>query len=113
MEGDFHPARMRGLLASLLDVVFAALVLATLVVAMLTLLSDNARDELARAYARQFALKAETACPTHLGNAFWFACASEVRRINPPASAPPAPAAAATPRTPRPAAAPPRPAGAR
>ena len=82
MEGDFHPARLRSLWATFLDAIFAAAVVATLLMAVLTMLSDNARDELARAYARQFVLKAEADCPNGFGNAFWFACASEVRRIN-------------------------------
>jgi len=91
MEGDFHPARLRGVMSVLLDVVFAMLVLVVLLTSVLTLLSDNARDELARAYARQFNPKTENDCPGSFGNAFWFACASEVRRLN--ATAPAAPAA--------------------
>jgi len=82
MYDDFHPARLRGLMSVLLDVVFAMLVLVVLLTSVLTLLSDNARDQLARAYARQFGSKTETDCPAAFGNAFWFACASEVRRIN-------------------------------
>jgi len=89
MEGEFHPARLRGVMSVLLDVVFAMLVLVVLLTSVLTLLSDNARDELARAYARQFNPKTENDCPGSFGNAFWFACASEVRRLN--ATAPAAP----------------------
>jgi hypothetical protein len=91
-------------MATLLDIVFAALVMITLTVSVLTMLSDSARDALARAYARQFDARTETDCPTTFGNAFWFACASEARRINParlaraavapPVTAPPRPAPA-------------------
>jgi hypothetical protein len=93
MSDEFHPARLRSTVATLLDALFAAAVVAVLLSAVLNLLSSDARQDLARAYARQFALKAESDCPTAFGNAFWFTCASEVRRIN----AVPAPAAAVRP----------------
>ena len=82
MSDDFHPARLRSTVATLLDALFAAAVVAVLMAAVLNLLSSDARQDLARAYARQFALKAEAQCPTAFGNAFWFTCAAEVRRIN-------------------------------
>ena len=60
--------------------------MAVLLAAVLNLLSSDARQDLARAYARQFALKLESDCPAAFGNAFWFSCAGEVRRINPSAA---------------------------
>ena len=54
-----------------------------------------ARDNLARSYAQRFRLATENECPTSLGKPFWFACASEVRRLHPapqaPAGSPPSP----------------------
>jgi hypothetical protein len=69
---------------ALLDVTFALTVLATFAVSILTLLNDGSRDDLARAYARRFQLATEDQCPMTLGKPFWFACASETRRLNPP-----------------------------
>jgi hypothetical protein len=64
----------------MLDVAVVIAALATLVIATLTLLNAGAQDRMARAYARQFAVAQEEACPTMVGKAFWFSCASEVRR---------------------------------
>jgi hypothetical protein len=90
MSGDFHPASVRGVGTAIVDVMFALSVLAILATSLLTMLNDDSRDQLARAYARQFRVATEDDCPRTLGKPFWFACASEARRLNP--APPPAPA---------------------
>jgi hypothetical protein len=84
MSADFHPVGLRGMGTAILDITFALTVLATFGVSILTLLTNDARDQLAHAYARQFRVATEDECPRTLGKPFWFACASEVRRIHPP-----------------------------
>lgn len=83
-----HPAKVKVAGAALVDVAFALVVVFTLIVAMITLFDGGVRDQLARAYVRQFRPASEDECPRGFGKAFWFACGIEVRRINasPPAS---------------------------
>lgn len=92
MDADFHPARVRGFGAAILDVTFAISVLAIFATSFLTLLNNDTRDELAHAYARQFRVASEDDCPRTLGKPFWFACASEARRLNVPLTPRSAPA---------------------
>jgi hypothetical protein len=82
---------MRRAGTAIVDVMFALSVLAILATVLLTLVNNDARDELARAYARQFRVTTEDDCPRSFGKPFWFACASEARRLNepePPVTAP-------------------------
>lgn len=67
--------------AALLDVALGISVLGTLAIVFITALAPGAQDRLARAYARQFRVESEDACPAVLGKAFWFSCASEARRL--------------------------------
>jgi hypothetical protein len=73
---------------AIVDVMVSISVLAILATSMLTLLNNDSRDALARDYARQFRVATEDDCPRSLGKPFWFACASETRRLNPPLSPP-------------------------
>jgi hypothetical protein len=83
MKADFRPARIRGTAAAVLDVVLALAAMATLTIAILTVVNDGAQDRLARTYAQRLSVAQESGCPTALGKAFWFSCASEVRRLHP------------------------------
>lgn len=85
MARNFHPAEIKGTGAALLDVVLGISVLGTLAIMLVTALDTGAQDRLARAYARQFRIEREEACPAVLGKAFWFSCASEVRLKTPQA----------------------------
>jgi hypothetical protein len=84
MSETFHPLNVRDTAGAIVDVMVSISVLAILATSMLTLLNNDSRDALARAYARQFRLTSEDECPRSLGKPFWFACASEARRLNPP-----------------------------
>lgn len=81
MANGFQPARTRGAAAAFLDVALGMAMLGTLAIGLLTALDNGAQDRLARAYARQFRVESEDACPAVLGKPFWFACASEARRL--------------------------------
>jgi hypothetical protein len=59
----------------------AASIVAAIIVTILGLASDKGRDDIARTYARQFGVRGEDDCPRNLGGAFWFSCASEVRKL--------------------------------
>src|ERR1700722_14151359 len=75
--------RVRGAFAALMDVGLAFLGLAIVVAILVATLNVRANSAIARIYARQSAFTDQAACPSNLGNTFWFACAAEVRRLHP------------------------------
>lgn len=63
-----------------LDITFSVTMLAVVAGVLVIALDPRSGERAARLWARELALKDENACPTAFGNAFWFACAEEVRR---------------------------------
>jgi hypothetical protein len=75
-------------LRSGLEIALSVTILATVVFLLAFALDPRSGDTVAHVWARGLAIRDENACPTYLGNSFWFSCAGEVRRLNPAASAP-------------------------
>jgi hypothetical protein len=78
---------VRILLRSGLEIAFSVTILATVVFMLAFALDPRSGDKVAHAWADGLGLKNEAACPTYLGNSFWFSCAGEVRRNGPPVTA--------------------------
>ena len=77
----------RMVLRSGLEIVFSATILATVVFLLAFALDPRSGETVAHVWARGLAIRDENACPTYLGNSFWFSCAGEVRRHSPSAPA--------------------------
>lgn len=78
----------RMVLRSGLEIAFSVAILATVVFLLAFALDPRSGDKVAHVWARGLANRDENACPTYLGNSFWFSCAGEVRRLNPAAPVP-------------------------
>jgi hypothetical protein len=81
MSANIDPVRGEAGGSALPGMLLALSILVALIVTLVSLNVENNREHLAYAYARHFKLHSEDDCPRQLGNAFWFRCASEVRRI--------------------------------
>jgi hypothetical protein len=50
---------------------------------LIVALDPMSGEKAAHLWGRYLAMGHQEACPTMLGNSFWFSCASEVRRLAP------------------------------
>jgi hypothetical protein len=74
--GAFHSSMRRGL-----DIVLSMTMLAFVGFLLVIALNARSGERAAHLWARYLGVHQENACPTAFGNAFWFSCASEVRRL--------------------------------
>jgi hypothetical protein len=65
-----------------LDVTFSVTMLVVVVLAIGLMLDPRPVETVAHLWGRWLGPGQESACPTAFGNAFWFACASEVRSLS-------------------------------
>lgn len=78
--------RLRGVFATVVDVLAVLAGVAVVGAFLVAALDARANRGAAQLYARTFKVPYEAGCPMAAGKEFWFACASEVRRLHPVAA---------------------------
>lgn len=78
--------RFRGVFATVVDVLVMLAGVAVASAFLVAVLDPRASRGAAQLFARTFKVPYEAGCPSAAGKQFWFACASEVRRLHPAAA---------------------------